>query len=151
MIVDVVIKTKGKRTRLQLCKQHVIKAIRKRLINKEYFKETREVLVDLLNQQIKALDLKTLEKTRNKILSRLRSDDKTYLQTYYQLKEPQFCRAYTRILLNLKVNSTQRNKSYDVVIKQKLNKNLSVNTVYKTIVVKIKLLIKEYNKRINNN
>jgi hypothetical protein len=37
------------------------------------------VLVDLLNQWVKVLDLEALEKARNKILSRLRSDDKTYL------------------------------------------------------------------------
>jgi hypothetical protein len=55
------------------------------------------------------------------------------------------------VLLNLGVNSTQRNKSYHVVVKQKLNKNLSVNTAYEAIVVKTKLLAEEYNKRINNN
>jgi hypothetical protein len=49
------------------------------------------------------------------------------------------------VLLNLGVNSTQRNKSYYVVIKQKLNKNLSVSAAYKAIVAKTKLLAKEYN------
>jgi hypothetical protein len=55
------------------------------------------------------------------------------------------------MLLNLGVNLTQYNKFYYIVIKQKLNKNLSVNTTYKAIVIKTKLLAKEYNKRINNN
>jgi hypothetical protein len=55
------------------------------------------------------------------------------------------------VLLNLGVNSTQRNKSYHVVVKQKLNKNLSVSAAYKAIITKTKLLAKEYNKRINNN
>jgi hypothetical protein len=55
------------------------------------------------------------------------------------------------VLLNLGVNSTQRNKSYYVVVKQKLNKNLSISATYEAIVVKTKLLAKEYNKRINNN
>jgi hypothetical protein len=83
IVVDVAIGTKGERTRLQLCEWHAIEAIRKRLINRGYSKETREVLVDLLNQWVKALDLEALEKARNKILSRLRSDDRTYLRTYY--------------------------------------------------------------------
>jgi len=109
------------------------------------------VLVDLLNQWIKALDLEALEKARNKILSRLRSDDKTYLRTYYQPKEPQFCRAYIRMLLNLGANSTQRNESYHVVVKQKLNKNLSVSAAYEAIIIKTKLLAEEYNERINDN
>ena len=109
------------------------------------------MLVDLLNQWVKALDLETLEKARNKILSRLRSDDRTYLRTYYQPKEPQFCRAYTRVLPNLGANSTQRNESYHVVVKQKLNKNLSVSAACEAIVTKTKLLAEEYNERINDN
>jgi hypothetical protein len=92
------------------------------------------VLVDLLNEWIKAPDLKALKTAQKKILSRLRSDDKTYLRTYYQPKEPQFCRAYTRILLNLRVNSTQRNESYHVVVKKKLSKNLSVSAAYEAII-----------------
>jgi hypothetical protein len=38
------------------------------------------------------------------------------------------------MLLNLGVNSTQRNKSYYVVVKQNLNKNLSISAAYKAIV-----------------
>ena len=55
------------------------------------------------------------------------------------------------MLLNLRVNSTQCNESYYIIIKQKLNKNLSISAAYKAIIIKIKLLAKEYNKRINNN
>jgi hypothetical protein len=55
------------------------------------------------------------------------------------------------VLLNLRVNSTQCNKSYYIIIKQKLNKNLSISAAYKAIIAKTKLLVKEYNKRINNN
>jgi uncharacterized protein YsxB (DUF464 family) len=66
-------------------------------------------------------------------------------------KEPQFCRAYTYMLLNLRVNSTQCNKSYYIIIKQNLNKNLSISVACEAIIAQIKLLAKEYNKRINNN
>jgi hypothetical protein len=55
------------------------------------------------------------------------------------------------MLLNLKVNSTQCNKSYYIVVKQNLNKNLSVSAAYKAIITQTKLLAKEYNKQINNN
>jgi hypothetical protein len=55
------------------------------------------------------------------------------------------------VLPNLGVNSTQRNESYHVVVKQKLNKNLSVSTACEAIVAKTKLLAEEYNERINNN
>jgi hypothetical protein len=62
IIVNVAVGTKGERTRLQLCEWHAIKAIQKQLINRGYSKETREVLVDLLNQWVKAPDLEALEK-----------------------------------------------------------------------------------------
>ena len=55
------------------------------------------------------------------------------------------------MLPNLRANSTQRNESYHVVIKQKLNKNLSISAAYEVIITKTKLLAKEYNKRINDN
>ena len=55
------------------------------------------------------------------------------------------------MLLNLGANSTQCNESYYIVIKQKLNKNLSISAAYKVIILKTKLLAEEYNKRINNN
>jgi hypothetical protein len=52
IVVDVAIGRKGEHTRLQLCEWHAIKAIRKRLINQGYSKETREVLVNLLNEWV---------------------------------------------------------------------------------------------------
>jgi hypothetical protein len=55
------------------------------------------------------------------------------------------------VLLNLRVNLTQRNKSYYIVVKQNLNKNLSVSAAYKAIIARTKLLAKEYNEQINNN
>jgi hypothetical protein len=41
--------------------------------------------------------------------------------------------------------------SYHVVVKVKLNKNLSINATYEAIITKTKKLVEEYNKRINNN
>jgi hypothetical protein len=55
------------------------------------------------------------------------------------------------MLLNLGVNFTQQNKSYYVVVKQRLYKNLFVSTACEAIVAKTKLLAEEYNKRINDN
>jgi hypothetical protein len=109
------------------------------------------VLVDLLNQWVKAPHLEALENARKKVLGRLRSEDRTYLRTFYQPKEPQFCRVYTRELLNLGVYSTQRNESYHVVIKQRLYKNLTISAACEAIVAQTKLLAEEYNKRINDN
>jgi hypothetical protein len=70
IVVDVAIGTKGECTRLQLCEWHAIKAIKKRLIHsKRYSKETRLVLVDLINRWIKAPDLEALKTTYKTLLS----------------------------------------------------------------------------------
>ena len=72
IVVNVAIGTKGERTRLQLCKWHTIKAIKKRLIySGRYLKETRLVLVNLINKWIKALDLEALKTIYKTLLSRL--------------------------------------------------------------------------------
>ena len=152
IIVDVVIKTKGERTRLQLYKQHTIEAIKRRLIHSgKYSKETRLVLINLINKQIKASDLKALETVRTTLLSRLQRQERHYLRSFYQLKESQFCYTYTRLLLNLKVNSTQKGESYHVVVKVKLYENLTVSAIYEAIIIKTKKLAEEYNERINEN
>jgi hypothetical protein len=152
VVVDVGVGTKGERTRLQLCEWHAIEAIKKRLINcGRYSKETREVLVDLLNQWVKAPNMESLENTRKTLLSRLCIQERTYLWGYYQPKELQFCQAYTRLLPNLGVNSTQRNESYHVVVKKRLNKNMSVSAACEAIVIKTKQLAEDYNERVNDN
>jgi hypothetical protein len=46
---------------------------------------------------------------------------------------------------------TQRSKSYHVIIKAKLYKNLTVSAVYKAIITKTKKLAEEYNEHINKN
>ena len=70
IIVNVAIETKGERTRLQLCEWHAIKAIKRRLIySGRYLKETRLVLIDLINRWIKASDLEALKTTRTTLLS----------------------------------------------------------------------------------
>jgi uncharacterized protein YsxB (DUF464 family) len=54
-------------------------------------------------------------------------------------------------LPNLRVNSTQRGKSYYIVVKAKLYKNLTISAICKAIITKIKKLAEEYNERINEN
>ena len=152
IVVDVAVETKGERTRLQLCEWHTIKAIKRRLIHSgRYSKETRLVLIDLINKQIKASDLEALETARTTLFSRLQRQERHYLRSFYQPKESQFCHAYTRLLPNLGVNSTQRGESYYVVVKVKLYKNLTVSATYKAIITKTKKLAEEYNERINEN
>jgi hypothetical protein len=108
-------------------------------------------LIDLINKWIKASDLEALETARTILLSRLQRQERHYLRSFYQPKESQFCYTYTRLLLNLGVNSTQRGESYHVIVKIKLYKNLTVSAAYKAIITKTKKLAEEYNERINKN
>jgi hypothetical protein len=152
IIVDVVVGLKGECTRLQLCEWHAIEAIKRRFVNcGRYSKDTREVLINLLNQWVKASDLESLENARRALLSQLRSEERDYLRQFYQPREPQFCRAYTRSLPNLGVHSTQRNEPYHVVVKKRLNKNLSVSAACEAIVAKTLKLAEEYYAGINEN
>ena len=109
------------------------------------------MLIDLINRWIKALDLEALKTAHTTLLSRLQCQERDYLRSFYQPKESQFCHAYTRLLPNLGVNSTQRGESYYVVVKVKLYKNLTISAIYEAIITKIKKLAEEYNKRINKN
>ena len=80
IIINITIGIKGERTYLQLCEQYTIKAIKKRLINSSrYLKETWEVLVDLLNNQVKAPTLEALKEAQKKLLSRLCLQEREYL------------------------------------------------------------------------
>ena len=80
IIVDVAIGIKRERTRLQLYKWHTIKAIKQRLIHSgRYLKETRLVLINLINRWIKALDLEALKTTCIILLSRLQCQERHYL------------------------------------------------------------------------
>ena len=71
---------------------------------------------------------------RKALLVRLFRPEREYLVEFYQPKESQFTRAYTRTYLNLGVHSTQRNKSYHVVVKKKLNRNLTLSDAIKVLV-----------------
>ena len=109
------------------------------------------MLIALINRWIKASDLEALKTARITLLSRLQRQERHYLRSFYQPKESQFCHAYTRLLPNLGVNSTQRGESYHVVVKVKLHKNLTVSAACEAIIIKTKKLAEEYNKRINKN
>jgi hypothetical protein len=152
IVVDVQVGCEGQRTILQLCEWHAIEAIKRRLIHSGgYSKEARESLTDLLNKWVKANTVDEMIDARKALLSQLRKGERDYLTEFYQPKEHQFCRAYTRTYVNLGVHSTQRNESYHVVVKQRLHKNLSLSAAVEALIGQIKELAEEYNKRINHN
>ena len=99
--------------------------------------------------QVKAPSIEELNECRSKLLRALDSKDVEYIKSYYQLKENQFCQAYTQTYLNLGVHSTQRAKSNHFVLKAKLHKNLLVLKAIMIILDQTKLLGRQYDDDIN--
>jgi hypothetical protein len=79
----------------------------------------------------------------------LQSKEAEYIQSYYQLKEQQFCWAYTQALPNLGVHTTQQGESYYVVVKAHLTVNTPISQAVQTIVKQTKELGRRYNAEIN--
>jgi hypothetical protein len=93
--------------------------------------------------------LESLKECCTKLFTVLYSKEAKYIQGYYKPKEPQFCQAYTQTYLNLGVCSTQHNKSYHVVVKARLNKNISISKAIQVIVEQTCKLGCQYDAEIN--
>ena len=96
-----------------------------------------------------APSIKALNKCRAELLTALNSKEAEYIQSYYQLKEQQFYRAYTQTYSNLSVHTTQRGESYHVVVKAHLTVNTLISQAIQTIVEQTKELERIYNAEIN--
>ena len=95
------------KTLLQLCEWHATKAIQRWLVYAgKYSKERREELTNLVNVWIKAPTVDDAFKAREALLKELQPPEQVYLVDFYQPKEEQFLRCWTRAYSNLGVNST---------------------------------------------
>jgi MULE transposase-like protein len=138
------------RVLLQLCEWHAVAAIKRRLIAAgKYTKERRDELISIIWDWVKAPSIKELDKCRSTLLQTLDSKEAKYIQSYYQPKEYQFCRAYTQTYINLGVHSTQRSESYHFVLKARLHKNLPVSRAIQIIQDQTRRLGREYDADIN--
>jgi murein L,D-transpeptidase YafK len=97
---------------------------------------------------VKALTVKDLQDRRTKLLKALHYEERVYLCNYYQLKESQFCQAYTHKLWNLSANTTQRNKGYYTVVKERLYKHSPLSKAVQIIADQTADLGCGYNARI---
>jgi MULE transposase domain len=83
------------RVKLQLCEWHAIQAIKRRLVlARRYKKDKREEIINKINAWVKA-DIDSLDEKRDELLKDLHANKQAYICKNYQLKELQFCRAYT--------------------------------------------------------
>jgi hypothetical protein len=135
---------------LQLCEWHAVQAIKRRLIAAgRYSKERREELASMIWDWVMASSIKALNERRTKLIKALHNKEAEYIQSYYQPKEQQFCRAYTQALPNLGVYTTQRGESYHVVVKAHLTVNTPISQAVQTIVEQTKELGRRYDAEIN--
>jgi MULE transposase domain len=131
----------GSQQILQLCEWHAAQNFKKRLIDVgKYTKEQREELIKFVWNYIQSPNKTELGSRRDKLLAELHEPERRYLQENWEPKECQFVRAYTRGYPNLGCNSTQRNESYHVVVKESLNRQLPLQKACQKLAEDLKKL-----------
>jgi hypothetical protein len=95
------------------------------------------------------LTVNALEEARTKWILKLKVEEKEYFIGFYQPKERQLCRVYTKQYRNLGVHSTQRVEGGHYVVKQNLNKHLSISDAVIKICEQLKTLADDYKQRLN--
>jgi hypothetical protein len=134
---------------LQRCEKHAVDIIKARLIQKGYTKESRDIALDLIWKWVKAPSLEDLNDARQQLLDHLRPPERIYLTSYYEPKEPLFCRAYTSKYANLGVYSTQRNEKQHHVGRSRLSKNIPTSRAVEIITQELSRLPKTYDDLVN--
>ena len=137
-------------TILQLCEWHAAKAIQRKLVHAgKYSKEKREGLTDLVNAWIRASTEDNVQKTREALLKALEPAERKYLIDYYQPKEKQFLRCWTKTYRNLGAHSTQRNEGQHVVVKMPLTKHLQLHKAVEHLVQDLEPLLSVHYNLVN--
>ena len=83
--------------------------------------------MDLVWSWIKSSTQEALEKRRGNLLAAVDIKEAMYLNEFYRPKESQFIHVYTSKRANLGIHSTQRSESYHNVVKECLNRQLSLS------------------------
>jgi hypothetical protein len=136
---------------LQICEWHAVQAIRRKLTIAGYSKERKDLIIDLVWSWIKSSTEKVLEERRGKLLAAVDVNEATYLNKFYRPKESQFIHAYISKLPNLGVHSTQRSESYHNVVKECLNRQLSLPQAVLRIGEFLPTVVKTHDDIINQN
>ena len=129
---------------LQLCSWHAAEAIKLRLSRQGYPIKPRGELVDLVWKWIKSETLLELKANRRKLLDGLRVKEQAYLISFYQPKEPQFIRAYTKLRPNLGCYSSQRSEGLHPLIKDVCNRHTPIGQSVEKITDNIDELVRSH-------
>ena len=135
---------------LQLCEWHAVEAIKKRLVvADQYIKKRQKKLINYIWDWVKSFTITVLKKQQEHLLMKLKTSEREYLTIFYQLKKPQFIKAYIKQYFNLDVHFTQWNESYHVVVKAVVHQQLSLPDAVHQLHNHVKQLVKNINKKIN--
>ena len=135
---------------LQYCTWHAVEAIKRKLVHSGYQKERRNKIINLIWKWIEAPTIEQLESARDSLILTLNQNEKEYLTSYYQPKEPQFCKAYTCQYLNLGSYATQRIEKNHHVVSKHLHKNLCVSKAILRICKAINSLDSDHERRLSS-
>ena len=101
----------------------------------------RGELVDKVWSWIKSETMSELATNRRKLLDGLRAKEQDYITSFYQPKEPQFIRAYTRLRPNLGCFSSQRSEGLHPIIKGVCNRHTPIGQSVEKITEQIEELV----------
>ena len=135
---------------LQLCEWHAVEAIKKWLVvADQYIKKRQKKLTNYIWDWMKFFIITILKKQQEHLLMKLKTSEREYLIIFYQLKKPQFIKAYIKQYLNLDVHFTQWNESYHVIVKAVMHQQLSLSDAVHQLHNHVKQLVKNINEKVN--
>ena len=123
--------------KLQLCFWHAAKAIKKRLINEKYSSKMKSKLINKIWNWVKTSTIFILNERRIDLMNHFRLKKITYVTEYYDSKKHQFVYAFIRFLSNLKIKSTQKTKNNHCIIKNVVNRHISIQNDVRKIMKKM--------------
>ena len=118
----------------QFCEWHAAENIRKHLIDSGYAKEKLNTIKPLIWGYLQASTPSALQTTKAKLLKALKSPEVRYIKDNWVVKEKFVCRSYTEHLPNLGVHSTQRAESMNAILKDSLNRQITLQEACRRLV-----------------
>ncbi|MGH7240163.1 MAG: transposase, partial [Candidatus Saccharimonadales bacterium] len=112
---------------LQFCEWHAAENVRRRLANKRYKREEREVLMRLVWAYIQSASEVDLEVNRAAMLIEMKTSEQHYINTHWRPKERQVIRCYTVLNPNLNCFSSQRDEGIHPMVKTVLNHQIRLD------------------------
>ncbi len=110
----------------------------------------RSELINMIWDWIKSSTISLLNERHSLLVNHLRLIDAHYLTDYYDSKEHQFIYAYTRLLSNLMIRTTQRTESSHSMIKDVINRHTLIQDEIRKIIKEVENMFIDRKTNVNN-